>query len=106
MERQLGQIEKRQKSIETRQDSSEDDVPIVNQIETQSRRKGKGIKMMSEREAVEMAKFGDVLRWSTDSDSEAVPIKNTIVRETNHEESVTHKDVGMKIARDFGNNGF
>ena len=62
MERQLGQIEKRQKSIETRQDSSEDDVPIVNLIETQSRRKGKRIKMMSEREAVEMAKFGDVLR--------------------------------------------
>jgi hypothetical protein len=28
MERQLGQIKKRQKSVETRQDSSEDDVPI------------------------------------------------------------------------------
>ncbi len=105
MERQLGQIEKRQNSIETRQDSSEDDVPIVNQIETESTRKGKGIKMMSEREAVEMAKFGDVLRWSTDSDSEAVPIKDTILSKTNHEESVKHKDVGIKIARDFGKKG-
>jgi hypothetical protein len=105
MERQLGQIEKRQKSIETRQDSSEDDVPIVNQIETESTRKGKGIKMMSEREAVETAKFGEVLRWSTDSDSEAVPSNDTILSKTNQEESVKHKDVGMKIARDFGKKG-
>jgi hypothetical protein len=106
MERELGQIEKRQKSVETRQDSSVDDLPIVNQIETKTRRKGKGIKkMMSERESVEMAKFVEVLRWSTDSDSDAVPITDTISTKTNQEESVPHKDVGMKIARDFGNKG-
>ncbi len=52
-----------------------------------------------------MAKFGEVLRWSTDSDSEAVPMKDTILSKTNHEESVKHKDVGMKIARDFGKKG-
>jgi hypothetical protein len=32
MERQLAQIEKRQTSVETKQDTSEDDVPIVQQI--------------------------------------------------------------------------
>jgi hypothetical protein len=57
--------------------------------------------MMSEREAVETAKFGEVLRWSTDSDSDAVPIKDTILRKTIQEESVTHKDVGMKNSKRF-----
>jgi hypothetical protein len=99
MERQLGLIEKRQNS------SSEDDVPIVNQIQLETARKGKGIKMMSEREADETAKFGEVLRWSTDSDSGAVRSNNTILSKTNKEESVKHKDVGMKIARDFGKKG-
>jgi hypothetical protein len=61
--------------------------------------------MMSEREADETAKFGEVLRWSTDSDSEAVPSNDTILSKTNQEESVKHKDVGMKIARDFGKKG-
>ncbi len=43
MERQLGQIEKRQNSVETRHSSSEDDVPIMNQIQLETTRKGKGI---------------------------------------------------------------
>jgi hypothetical protein len=105
MERQLELIEKRQNSFETRHSSSEDDVPIVSQIQLETARKGKGIKMMSEREADETAKFGEVLRWSTDSDSGAVRSNDTILSKTNEEESVKHKDVGMKIARDFGKKG-
>ncbi len=36
--------------------------------------KYKGIKLLSEREADETAKFGEVLRWSDDDDKEEVPI--------------------------------
>jgi hypothetical protein len=37
----------------------------------------KGIKMMSEREADECARHGEVLRWSTDSDNEKITDKTT-----------------------------
>ncbi len=74
---------------------------IVKQIQVETSGKCKGMKMMSEREEVETAKFGEVLRLSTDSDSEAIPSNDTVLSKTNDEESVKHKDVGMKIARDL-----
>ena len=51
---------------------------------------------------------GEVSRWSSDSEGDEVPISQTLMRalkEPNEEESVKHKDIGMKIARDFGNKG-
>ncbi len=74
MERQLAQIEKKQQTVVTQKDSDEDDVPIVNPIQPQTKGKGKGIKLMSEREADETAKFGEVQRWSSDSEGDEVPI--------------------------------
>jgi hypothetical protein len=94
MERQLAQIEKRQSSVETRHSSSEDDVPIVNQIQAETSGKGTGMKMMSEKETVEK-----------ESDTEVHPSTETVLSKTNEEESVKHKDIGMKIARDFGKKG-
>ena len=67
MERQLGQIEKRQNSVGTIDSSSlskssdNDDEPIVHQIPNY-------LKMLSEREADEMAKFGEVQTYSSDSE--------------------------------------
>jgi hypothetical protein len=58
MERQLAQIEKKQASVETNETtatSDEDDVPIASFLGTE--RNGKGIKLMSEREADETAKL-------------------------------------------------
>jgi hypothetical protein len=101
----LAQIEKRQPSVETRPSSSEDDVPIVNQIQAQTSGKGTGMMRMSESEAVETAKFGEVLRCSTASDSEVDSGNETVLGKTNEEGLVKHKDVGMKIARDFGKKG-
>ena len=80
----------------------DDDEPIVHQIPTY-------LKMLSEREADEMAKFGEVQRFSSDSEGDEVPIFQTLARalkEPSEQESVKHKDVGMKIARDFGKKGF
>ncbi len=45
-------VEIRQTSVETKQDSDNDDVPIVHQIPTY-------LKMLSEREANEIAEFGE-----------------------------------------------
>jgi hypothetical protein len=52
-----------------------------------------------------MAQTGDVMNWSSDSDGDTLPIKDTIQTNTIVDEVVIHKDVGMKIARDFGNKG-
>jgi hypothetical protein len=79
MERQLAQIEKRQTSVDTKQDSSEDDVPLVKKIQSQTRGKGKGIKLMSEREADETAKFGEVQRWITNSEGDEELITQTLL---------------------------
>ncbi len=51
-----------QKKIETRSDKSEAEVHVVPYI--------KGLRMMSDREATEMAQHGEVLRWSSDSEGE------------------------------------
>jgi hypothetical protein len=107
MERQLAQIEKRQTSVETKQDSSEDDVSIVQQMQAQTVGKGKAIKLMSEREADETAKFGEVLRWSTDSEGDEEPITQTLLslkksKETKGETKGNTEFIGAKVARDFG----
>ncbi len=73
MERQLAQIEKRQTSIETKQDSDDDNEPIVHHIPTY-------LKMLSEREADETAKFGEVQRWNSDSEGDEVPISQTLMQ--------------------------
>jgi hypothetical protein len=68
----------------------------------------RGIKLMSEREADECSRIsgdGQVERWSSESEGDALPIKDTILPKTIEKEAVTHKDVGLKIARDFGGNG-
>jgi hypothetical protein len=63
-------------------------------------------KLLSEREADEMARNGDVTTWSSDSEGDTVAIKDTIQKKTNTTPEVgQHKDVGMKIARDFGKKG-
>ncbi len=55
MERQLGQIERRQEANEGA--NIPHVIPFI-----------PGIKMMSERETTECARFGEVLRWSEDED--------------------------------------
>ncbi len=51
-----------QKKSETRSDKCEAEVHVVPYI--------KGLRMMSDREATEMAQRGEVLRWSSDSEGE------------------------------------
>jgi hypothetical protein len=63
------------------------------------------LRSLSEQEANEMAQTGDVTNWSSDSDGDTLPIKDTIQTKTIVDEAVIHKDVGMKIARDFGKKG-
>jgi hypothetical protein len=55
MEKQLGQIERRQQAKEGA--SNPTVIPFI-----------PCIKLMSEREATEMSKFGEVLRWSEDEE--------------------------------------
>ncbi len=118
MERQLAQIEKIQKRVETKQDSDNDDVPIVHQISTY-------LKMLSERDADETPKFGEVQRCSTDSEGDEVPISQTLLRalkkpkettvvtgtETGYtyewRRDINHSSelIGVKVARDFGDLG-
>jgi hypothetical protein len=118
MERELGQIEKRQKSIDPKQDSDddEDNVPfstlksITDTQEEVSEAQGRPghLGMLSEREADETARFGEVLRCSSDSEGDEVPITQTLIRaskEPTQDVLVEHKDIGMKIARDFGVKG-
>ncbi len=52
----------------------------------------KGLKMMSAREADECAQYGEVLRWSTDSEEDVYPqpaITETVVREASDSEEPT-----------------
>ena len=63
------------------------------------------LQSLSEREANEIAQTGDVTNWSSDSDEDSLPIKDTIQTKTIVDEAVIHKDVGIKIARDFGKKG-
>ncbi len=64
--------------------------------------------MMSEREAVETAKFGEVLRWSTDSEGDEEPITQTLLSLKNSKKTKGEtkgklgKFIGAKVARDFG----
>ncbi len=111
VERQLAQIKKRQTSVETKQDSDDDDVSIVNQIQAEIKGQDKGIKSMSWREADETAKFGEVQRWSTDSEVDEVPITQILVqalkktKETTVETKSNSELIGAKVARDFGEQG-
>ena len=75
---------------------------------SEAQRRPGHLRMLSEREADETAKFGEVLRWSSDSDGDEVPIMQTLMRalkEPTKDVVVEHKDIGMKIARDFGVKG-
>jgi hypothetical protein len=109
MERQLEQIEKRQKSVETNHNTSdEEDLPIASFLGTV--RNGKRIKLMSEREADEMAKFGEVIRYSSDSEGGAEPITQTRLSEKKRKEKDGETKgntefIGVKVARDFGKQG-
>jgi hypothetical protein len=109
MERQLGEIEKRQKSVETNQNTSDEDyLPIASFLGTV--RNGKGIKLMGEREADEMAKFGEVLRYSSDSEGGEEPITQTRLsmkksKEKDGEAKGNTEFIGAKVARDFGKHG-
>ena len=94
-------VQIQQTSDEAKQDSDDDDVPIVHKIPTY-------LRMCNEREADETAKFGEPLRWSSDSEGDEVPIMQTLMRalkEPTKDVVVEHKDIGMKIARDFGVKG-
>ena len=111
MERQLGQIEKRQNSVGTIDSSSlskssdNDDEPIVHQIPNY-------LKMLSEREADEMAKFGEVQTFSSDSEGDEVPIYETLAHALKEsaveiaEPSNKHAEmIGKRVAKDFGSLG-
>jgi hypothetical protein len=105
MERELGQIEKRKNSVETKQDSDDDDEPIVHQIPSY-------LKTLSEKEADEMAKFGEVQRYSSDSEGDEVPISETLaeaskesavdIAETNNKHA---EMIGKRVGKDFGSLG-
>ncbi len=69
---------------------------------------------MSEREADETAKFGEVQRWSTDSEGDEAPITQTLLflnktkekmGKTNGETKGNTEFIGVKVARDFGKQG-
>jgi hypothetical protein len=96
MEKELGQIEKRQE---------------FEQNKVTTTLKGpRHLKMMSEREATEVARHGEVQRWSSDSEGDEVPIAQTLETEpdstTTVENSVKHIEaVGIKVAKDFGSLG-
>jgi hypothetical protein len=113
MERQLAPIEKNQTSVETnRKTTSDEDLPTASFWGTV--RNGKGIKLMSEREADETAKFGEVQRWSTDSEGDEEPSTQTLLSlkkskekmgKTNEETKGSTEFIGVKVARDFGKQG-
>ena len=111
MERQLGQIEKRQNSVGTIDSSSlskssdNDDEPIVHQIPNY-------LKMLSEKEADEMAKVGEVQTYSSDSEGDEVPISETLAEASKEsavdiaETSNKHAEmIGKRVGKDFGSLG-
>jgi hypothetical protein len=105
IEGQLAQIEKRQKRIETKQDSDN--------------------KMLSEPDADETPKLGKVQRCSSNSEGDEVPISQSLLRGLNKPKETTvvteteqgytyewrrdtnHNSelVGVKVTRDFGDLG-
>ncbi len=107
-------------------DCEEDNLPFSQgktKDATPLKGKYKGIKLLSEREADETAKFGEVLRWSDDDDKEEVPI--TTLLDSSQESVVENAEpvqgtktkksrnarmpkanmVGKKVSRDFGQKG-
>ena len=87
-----------------RRDTRPFKAPIVNQIQAETSGKGTGMKMMSEKETVEKESDTEVHR-SSDSEGDEVPITQTLIqalKEPTTDVIVEHKDIGMKIARDFG----
>ena len=76
----------------------EDNLPIHTTIIP----KRKGIKLMSEREANEMAQFGEVQRWSSDSEGDDEIIAKTIQTQAIPTIPEGQEAVGSGIARDFG----
>jgi hypothetical protein len=65
---------------------------------------------MSEREADETAQFGDVQRWSTDSEGDEEPITQTRLSLKKNKEKMGETKgntefIGTKVARDFGKQG-
>jgi hypothetical protein len=104
MERQLAQIEKKQISVETNEK--------ITTVGTD--RNGKGVKLNSQREADEMARFGEVLRCSSDSEGDEEPITQSLlllsksketIAKTNEETKGNTEFIGVKVARDFGKQG-
>ena len=72
--------ELKEKVVSERQgsDSDGDDIPfsqIQTRLDRPLRGKGKGIKLVSEREAQEIALFGEPLRWSDDEGRDEVPME-------------------------------
>jgi hypothetical protein len=59
----------------------EDTVPIHTTLKPKA--KIGGIKLLSERDIEEMAKNGEVTRWSSDNEGDEVQIKQTIQTKTN-----------------------
>jgi hypothetical protein len=81
MEKELGQIEKRTQAEQNKSTTKE---------------KPKILKMMSEREAVEVARHGEVLRWGSDSEDDEVTIAKTI--ETPEESSTDGNQISTTTA--------
>jgi hypothetical protein len=95
MEKELGQIEKRQE---------------LEQNKVTTLKGPRHLKMMSEREADEMSRHGEVQRRSSDSEGNEVPISQTLQTEpdssTTIQNSVQHVEaVGIKVAKDFDSHG-
>jgi hypothetical protein len=121
--------QKRQKNVEKEQDSDddEDNVPFsalksvkkadiaqpIDYVGDVWKDKSSSFVLITDteeevRQADETAKFGEVLRESSDTEGDDVPITQTLMqalKEPNEEKLGKHKDIGMKIARDFGNKG-
>jgi hypothetical protein len=58
---------------------------------------------MSEREADETAKFGEVLRWSTDSEGDEEPITQTLLstKKSKEKEAFSLKAMWKQVETDF-----
>lgn len=104
MERQLAQIEKKQISVETIDKS-----PNVGAED-----KGKGVQLNDQTEADEIAKFGEVLRCTSDSEGDEEPITQSLlllsksketISKTGEEKKGNTEFIGVKVAREFGKQG-
>jgi hypothetical protein len=104
MERQLAQIKKNQISV-----VANDNSPNVG-----TENNGKGVQLNSQTEADEIARFGEVLRCSSDSEGDEEPITQSLlllsktketIAKTNEETKGNTEFIGVKVARDFGKQG-